>query len=395
MSAPRSIAACVSSSVSSSLAEPVPGTNGTRSPTSSATTRMAAIRSATVCALGSPVEPPIEMPCEPASSCHRTSARMPSWSTSPSAVKGVTIGAIDPRTEAGSERNLIVLPPSASATRRPAPSLSPRCWSSRRAVLMRWSRAKRSISSPLRPLLDHVEQLVVLLDAARGALGDVRERRAAGGVEQRPLALEDRQDVAVGAGAEQDLVEAPVEPRELGRVELDERVAQPVVDLAGATQVGGREVRHGEAEGDAFEHGHGFDRLGVAVEVDRRDGGADVAGERDVAVGLEAPDRLAHRDHAHAELAGEALDHQPVAGVVLAVEDRPQDRLVGVVGLGGRGAWPAAAGCRGRRSASHRHRLLQEYRVGLPITVCAVPSMRPQGRIIYDLRREPALVRRS
>ena len=34
--------------------------------------RMAAMRSATVCALGSPVDPPIEMPCEPDASCHRT-----------------------------------------------------------------------------------------------------------------------------------------------------------------------------------------------------------------------------------------------------------------------------------------------------------------------------------
>jgi hypothetical protein len=46
-------------------------------------TRIAAIRSPTVCALGSPVEPPSEMPCEPDSSCNATNARRLSWSTSP------------------------------------------------------------------------------------------------------------------------------------------------------------------------------------------------------------------------------------------------------------------------------------------------------------------------
>src|SRR5688572_20410543 len=63
-------------------------------------------------------------------------------------------------------------------------------------------------------LLDHGEQLVVLLDTAGGALGDVGERRTAGRFEQCPLTFEDRQQMAVGAGLEQDLVEAPVEARE-------------------------------------------------------------------------------------------------------------------------------------------------------------------------------------
>ena len=83
----------------------MPGRNGTRSAISAATVRIASARSAMVCDEGSPVEPPIEMPCEPEASCQWTSRRSESWSTAPSAVNGVTSGAIDPVIEAGSERN--------------------------------------------------------------------------------------------------------------------------------------------------------------------------------------------------------------------------------------------------------------------------------------------------
>src|SRR6201999_4162080 len=75
-SAPASRAIAVSSSVSSSLAEPVPGTNGTRSAISSAAALIAAARSCVDCADGSPVDPP---------------------------------GAIDPRIRAGSLLNRIVV----------------------------------------------------------------------------------------------------------------------------------------------------------------------------------------------------------------------------------------------------------------------------------------------
>jgi hypothetical protein len=70
-SAPASCATAVSSNVSSSFAEPVPGTKGTRSAISAAAVLIDAARSAVVCALGSPVEPPSEMPWEPEASCHR------------------------------------------------------------------------------------------------------------------------------------------------------------------------------------------------------------------------------------------------------------------------------------------------------------------------------------
>ena len=100
-SAPAACAIAVSSSVSSSLAEPVPGTNGTRSAISSAAALIAAARSAVVWALGSPVEPPSEMPWLPDSSCQRTRLRSASRSGAPSAVNGETTGAIEPRMVAG------------------------------------------------------------------------------------------------------------------------------------------------------------------------------------------------------------------------------------------------------------------------------------------------------
>jgi hypothetical protein len=108
-SAPACCATAVSSSVSGSFADPVPGTKGTRSPISSAAARMAAARSAVDCALGSPVEPPSEMPWLPDSSCQRIKARKDSRSGSPSAVKGETTGAIDPRIWAGSLRHFTCL----------------------------------------------------------------------------------------------------------------------------------------------------------------------------------------------------------------------------------------------------------------------------------------------
>src|SRR5580692_689399 len=108
-SAPASRATAVSSRVSSSLAEPVPGTNGTRSAISSAAALIAAARSAVDCADGSPVDPPSEIPWEPDSSCQRIRFRSPSVSAAPSAVNGDTTGAIEPRIAAGSLLNRIGL----------------------------------------------------------------------------------------------------------------------------------------------------------------------------------------------------------------------------------------------------------------------------------------------
>ena len=80
---------------------PVPGRNGTRPSIAAAAARITAIRSATVCETGSPVEPPTEIACEPASSCQSTSRASVSRSSSPSSRNGVISGVIAPRIASG------------------------------------------------------------------------------------------------------------------------------------------------------------------------------------------------------------------------------------------------------------------------------------------------------
>ena len=94
-----------------------------------------------------------------------------------------------------------------------------------------------------------------------------------------------------------------------------------------------RDVRCRQTDGDAFEHGECLDGLGVPVEVDAGDRGADVAGVRDVALRLEPPDRLTHRDDTDVHLSCEVLDDEPFTGRALAVEHTLTDEGVGAVGL--------------------------------------------------------------
>jgi hypothetical protein len=81
-----------------------------RSATTEAASRIASARSARVCALGSPVEPPSEIPCEPLASWNSISRRSPAGSGAPSRANGVTTGAMEPRMRAGSSRNFIGRP---------------------------------------------------------------------------------------------------------------------------------------------------------------------------------------------------------------------------------------------------------------------------------------------
>ena len=107
-STPASRAAAVSSRVSSSLADPVPGTNGTRSATAvgdradgGGPLRDASARSAPRSSRRSRCRAS-RMPA--ASS--RGSSRL-AWSSAPSAVNGVITAAMEPRIWLGSLRNLI------------------------------------------------------------------------------------------------------------------------------------------------------------------------------------------------------------------------------------------------------------------------------------------------
>jgi len=81
---------------------PVPGRNGQRPSIALAATCITVMRSATVIEVGSPVEPPTEMPWLPWASCQSMSREIASRSSAPSALKGVTRGVIAPRIAVGS-----------------------------------------------------------------------------------------------------------------------------------------------------------------------------------------------------------------------------------------------------------------------------------------------------
>lgn len=78
------------------------------------------------------------------------------------------------------------------------------------------------------------------------------------------------------------------------------------------------------------QHLHAFD---PPARIELRDLSADIALVLDPALGLQAPDRLADRLRADAEIARDRVDHQPIAGPESPRDDRLADLLVGVVRL--------------------------------------------------------------
>src|SRR5699024_6543107 len=77
---------------------------------SSAAARIASARSSILWALGSPVDPPIEIPWEPLASCQRINRRRLAVSSAPSAVNGVITGPSEPVICLGSLRNFTCSP---------------------------------------------------------------------------------------------------------------------------------------------------------------------------------------------------------------------------------------------------------------------------------------------
>ena len=113
--------------------------------------------------------------------------------------------------------------------------------------------------------------------------------------------------------------------------------------------------------------GDGFDRLGIAIEVDA----VTVAPmfRVNVTYPSDSSRRIASRTGTTLTPSSraEVLDDEPFPGIVLAVEDRPQDRLVGVIGLGGRGARSALPVSRVVVGASHRDGLLGDQSLSVPV----------------------------
>ena len=100
-------------------------------------------------------------------------------------------------------------------------------------------------------------------------------------------------------------------------------------------EVAGGQQRRGEAGRGAFDDGEGLHRGDVFALIDEGDLGADVLDEGDQPFGLQPADRLAHRDGADAELAGDLAEHQPVSGREPVRHDPLAQPLVGQLRLAG------------------------------------------------------------
>ena len=162
--------------------------------------------------------------------------------------------------------------------------------------------------------------------------------------------------------------------RELRRIHGIDAGAHLLVERPRLFDVFGGDVRRGEPDGHGFQDGDGLDRLGVAIEVDAGDGGADVARVRDVALGLESADGFAHRDDADVHLAGEVLDDEAFARHTMAVEHALADVRVGAVGFRSRRSWAGFDITHGFLDRLHASESLS----------CI--SEAPCGVIIYDVR---------
>ena len=173
----------------------------------------------------------------------------------------------------------------------------------------------------------------MLVDRLAGAAGDEAERGVAQHAHAVPAAVHEVEDVRVGAVLEQHRVELEVELGEAVRVEVVERLAHPLVDLAGrAMSSAVRAARESAvAAPSTMASVCMVCRYSVAsMPIDLR---ADVALERHQALGLEPADGLAHGHDGDVELLGDLAEHQPVAGHVAAVVDALAEEAVGPLGL--------------------------------------------------------------
>jgi hypothetical protein len=168
----------------------------------------------------------------------------------------------------------------------------------------------------------------VLVDGHPPTRRHEHEDRAA----QRVQPLLDRGQLAPQVGVRAAVADRAVEGEVVvgdgHDVERLERVVHLAVDRARLRDVGGGEVRSAQRGGVALEHRERAQGLHPAGLVERGDLRALVALIDDPALGLEPPDRLAHRHRADGEVARQRVDHQPLPGAVGAVEDaRAQDRV--------------------------------------------------------------------
>jgi len=143
------------------------------------------------------------------------------------------------------------------------------------------------------------------------------------------------EQVRVRARLEQHGVELPVELGERVRVEVVEQAAHPLVDLRGLRERVRAEQGSGQRGGRAFDESERLHGVGVLALIHEGHAGADVALEGHEPLGLQAADRLAHRDHTHPQLLGDRTEDQAVAGTVGVRRDARADPGVRLLRLAG------------------------------------------------------------
>ena len=165
-------------------------------------------------------------------------------------------------------------------------------------------------------------------DAPRLVLEDVAQRVHAcvGG-------LDEHHQKPVRTARVHDRVEAAVAVA--GGFEVARRLCRPQQSVLAAHRgdVLTAQVRRGELRDLPLEQRGRFDRLAQLALVEHRDPRPGPARELDHPLGLQATQRLADRDDAHAEVGTDLGQDDPIAGAVRAVDDAPADHLVGPLGL--------------------------------------------------------------
>jgi hypothetical protein len=133
-----------------------------------------------------------------------------------------------------------------------------------------------------------------------------------------PFAVEQIEQVAVGAGGTEQPVEALVQLGEPDGIEVSAfQRAHLLVERGGLVEAGGAQQWSRERGGHSFEVGEHLHGVGV----DAGDLGTDVGREGDESFGLKPPDGFAYRDRTDCELARELVEHEPVAGAVASGEN--------------------------------------------------------------------------
>ena len=172
---------------------------------------------------------------------------------------------------------------------------------------------------------DRREDLDVLLPADQAAAVDEHREHQLG---LRPQRLDGGPEVAVVGGALDRQVELTVGVGGVDDVVGRRRLASGLEPVADLLELIGGAPLGGELGGERLEHAAQLEQLDGPLRIERGDVRTAARPDLDEPGVLERPDRFAHRVARHAELFGETVLEQPLAGLELTGADHLPD-LVG------------------------------------------------------------------